>query len=54
MVVPKEGSRSGLLLTDLHRKVSQVESGLLKESADDSEPDFNEAEMMRNVMIVYR
>ena len=30
-----------MLLNDLHRKVSQVELGLLKEGVDEGEPDFD-------------
>ena len=41
VAVPKEDSRFGLLLDDLHRKVSQVELGLLKEGVNEGEPDFD-------------
>jgi hypothetical protein len=41
MVIPNAGPRSGLLLNDLQRKVSQVELGLLKEGVDDGEPNFD-------------
>ena len=39
-VIPKEGSRSGLCLDDLHRKASQVALGLLQEGADEGEHDW--------------
>ena len=41
MVVPNVGPRSGLLLNDMHRKVSQVELGLLQEGVDDGELNFD-------------
>ena len=41
MVILKQGPRSGLLLNHLHKKVSQVKLGLLKEGVDGGELDFN-------------
>jgi hypothetical protein len=41
MAIPNVGPRSGLLLNDLQRKVSQVELGLLKEGVDNGEPDLD-------------
>ena len=36
-----KGPRLGLLLNDLHKKVSQVELSLLKEGVDEGELDFD-------------